>query len=367
MKKSLVILLMTGLTLSSVHAQDDDVYFIPSDEKKSSVKVKQNAMRSEYTEIQGEDYDTEYNNWADGRSSNRSIDEYNRRGNSQDSEVVPDEQTYIEDDAYDNSCTVRLVRFHSPRVAVLVSSPYYYDYYYNWYDTWYWDDWYYDYWYRPWYSWSYRPWNYYYGWGYSPWYRNSWYYGWGYYPHHHNWAWYGGGRPHGGYHYGGGLDNYHRHDRGITQRGPVGGSRSFSRDGNTNANGSTQPTRRSFAGQNDGTTTRTYGNGTSRTYGNGSQSNGRTYGNGSTTRTTTRSYGNSSDNSAGSRSYGNSSSSGSTTRSYGNSSNSSSSGRSYGNSGSSSSTRSYGGGGGGGYSGGGRSGGGSGGGRSFGR
>ena len=200
-----VSLLLGALPLTMM-AQDDDMYFVPS--KKSVEQPASNSGRRGYTYYSG---------------SNRSVDEYNRRGTggsyyqvlpadttgndiisfSAERGVFPD-STATEDYAL----TRQMARYdgYDPGIAYAEGyrdgrtdswtwhSPWYYSSYYPWYDSyWYWND--------PWY---YRH----YGW-YSTWY-DPWYYD--------RYYWYGP-RYYGGY-YGG---HYYRSGRSAV----------FARNGNT--------------------------------------------------------------------------------------------------------------------------------------
>ena len=185
MKKTMFSVLLVTLPLA-VMAQDDDMYFVPS--KKSAVRATVGNDGPTSTYYSG---------------SNRSVDDYNRRGGSYYQVIANDttgndiidfsaEQGVYPDSAQteDFALTRQMSRWdgYTPAEtywqgysdgredALGWHSPWYYSSFYPWYDSyWYWHD--------PWY---YRH----YGW-YSPWY-DPWYYG-GYYWHHPYW--------YGGYHY----------------------------------------------------------------------------------------------------------------------------------------------------------------------
>lgn len=199
MKKLLLISLLIGALPLGMEAQDDDLYFVP---KKKSVE-----------KTVGDD-------WSQGRQvyysgSDRSVDEYNRRGSyyeviggdstatdiidfSAEKGVYPDSLT-----AEDFKLAKRMNRFDDYELREDSAywagyrdgrydwgwhSPWYYSRY-GWYDPWYWDSWYG--WYDPWYY-GYHGWGYpYYGWGYYYGWRP--YYDW-YYPHHYTVYVGGGGR-----------------------------------------------------------------------------------------------------------------------------------------------------------------------------
>ncbi len=193
MKNKILMMIVAATVCISGYAQDDDIYFVPS--KKEKTQTKQSVYQ-EYSETE---------DWSKGRTDGgRDIDEYNRRGNY-DYEAT--DSTYIEEDisADGGTYTTRLVRFHSPRVGVYVSSPYYVDVYdYYWSDPWYYDSWHYG-WYGS--SWGWRPYYSWYGW-HNPWYH-GWGASWGWHPpyhHHHpphhssrpNYAYRGPGNRYGG-------------------------------------------------------------------------------------------------------------------------------------------------------------------------
>ena len=205
MKKLLLISMFAGMLPLSMVAQVDDLYFVPK--KKSAEKV---------TDNYGMPTDVYYS------GSDRSIDEYNRRGRSTvevlDNDTTandiivfsPEKGVYPSDSLASDSVsdedfklTKRMSRFEDYRLtdneafwagynAVRYDwawhSPWYYTRY-GWYDPWYYGRWG---WYDPWY---YSRWGYY-GW-YDPWYYgyysswyDPWYYrGWGYYG---GVVWYGG-------------------------------------------------------------------------------------------------------------------------------------------------------------------------------
>ena len=241
MKRSLLILLAAGFGTLANYAQDDDIYFVPSqDSETAEVNSSYNYDDgSSYTDIDESESFSDYDNWAEGRTDYRDVDEYNRRGNTKFySEYSAVDTTKTGDDVYDDdfdeTCTSRLVRFHSPRIGVYVSSPYYgyygcFDPWYDWYDPWYYGGWYGYRWYRPW------------GW-YSSW------YGWGrpYY------GWYGyRGRPYAGYRGRGGYRGGYTGPRsgwgrgnGRTYRGGFAGRREAlngSRPGNPSSRMSGRP------------------------------------------------------------------------------------------------------------------------------
>lgn len=204
MKRLFAILILATCFASWSFAQDDDVYFVPTKARKAAEAKKlqerqQRRLQSDYEYIQNQGYDADAfrdnDNWASGRVGQRNVDEYNRR------QAVPD-TSYVPDAGYDEEgvYTSRLIRFHSPRVGVVVSSPYY-GFWVDCYDPWLtpWDA---DFYYSSWYGWGLSPYYYRssfywrYGW-YDPWWSYSW--GWhpGWYDHWHWGGWApkpGGGR-----------------------------------------------------------------------------------------------------------------------------------------------------------------------------
>lgn len=180
MKKILCLFMVAGCLYTPVFSQEDDLYFIPSKAKKE----KTSKIVSEYSQIENE---ADYNYNTSKSYSDKEVDLYNRRYVA---DTIPEETTdyTIEDGTY----TSRIIRFHSPTIGVVVSSPFYIDYYHDWMFTF--DPWGYRYIYDPWYHWGYYP-PYYWGYNY---YWNPWYYGpgWGIYPppHHHG-PGYPGGKP----------------------------------------------------------------------------------------------------------------------------------------------------------------------------
>lgn len=211
MKKVMVSFLLGALPLAMM-AQDDDMYFVPSKKSVERETVNNGMPRSTYYS-----------------GSNRSVDDYNRRGvGNSYYQVMPTDTTgndiinfSAEQGVYPDSAqtedfalTRQMSRwdgytpaetywqgYNDGRVDMLSwHSPWYYSSFYPWYDSyWYWND--------PWY---YRH----YGW-YSPWY-DPWYYG-GYYWHRP--YWYGGFYYGGGYHQGGGLYARNGHTGTIDLKG----------------------------------------------------------------------------------------------------------------------------------------------------
>ena len=180
MKKFVLLSVLFGLGSLMTFAQDDDMYFVPT----------QKNLEREYARL-GMPSDTYYS------GSSRSSDEYNRRGSSYQSiggdgnDIInfSAEQGVYPDSTADYSITKNMSRWdgYTPTDAYWQGyergrdeswffewhSPWYASYY-PWYDSyWYWDNWRY-----PWYS----------AWRYDPW-----------YPYHHHYVGHGfGGTVYGG-------------------------------------------------------------------------------------------------------------------------------------------------------------------------
>ena len=213
-----ILALMGLLALSStfLQAQDyDDIYYDASKSTTGTAKTKvvtpakTVAVYGEVPEKYKEAVQVNY-------STNRDVDEYNRRG-AYDPSVAPTFEVDINGDTiYFNNDTIyeeafantrRIERFYNPDIVILsddddlvelyydesptvnliVGTDWGYSSYYPWYTGWY-DPWYIGYgWYSPWHWHS--PWYYGYhhwGWGYySPWYYSSWRYP--YWGHRYGW------------------------------------------------------------------------------------------------------------------------------------------------------------------------------------
>lgn len=141
------------------------MYFVPSKATETAKTTPVTQTRTTTTTITTTTTSTP---WCD-------VDEYNRRGQyaPTDADTTWSENADPDEALYDDySCTARIIRFHSPTVGVLVSSPYYWDFYYDlvWYDPWLYPS----YGWRAWWSWGY-PW---YWSAYSPWWDWGWGWGW---------------------------------------------------------------------------------------------------------------------------------------------------------------------------------------------
>jgi len=198
MNNRILVSLLLGAMPLTMLAQDDDMYFVPSKQTKERAVANYGMPRSTYYS-----------------GSNRSVDEYNRRGQGGSSyyQVVPDTTASGNDiisfsaergvypdstQTEDFALTRQLARYdgyetdlayrdgYRDGVSDSWHSPLFYSSYYPWYDSyWYWrDPWYYRH--YGWYSTWYDPWYYDYGWygpyhyGYYSYYR-PYYYGGGYY------------------------------------------------------------------------------------------------------------------------------------------------------------------------------------------
>ena len=243
--KLLISMLLACLPWLAMAQSDDDLYFIPKKEKKVEVKdkvgiVPQSVMKKTVTELPAGTKLVV----KDVSGKTRDVDEYNRRYTAKDNNFSYSNDTlYVTEKPYgergewvngfegsesDYEYAMRLVRFRSPRYAIPVSSPLYWDVVYGAYPSWDWnvyDDGLYAYVFptytnRLWWDWRwsssfYGPgWGFSFGWS-SPWY-SSWYspyYCGGYYGsywgpgwHHHHYPYYGG--YYGGY-YNGYYDGYY--------------------------------------------------------------------------------------------------------------------------------------------------------------
>lgn len=168
--RKLILLSVVALAMPAVSPAQDDMYFVPTKDKVAKG-----------TPDYGMPRDTYYS------GSNRSVDEYNRRGSyvqpidSAGNDIVdfdavagvyPDSGAAAQDDY---TYTRRMSRFDD----YAWSDPYWAGYYagrsagWGWYDPWYYGSWYYGL-YDPWYSgWYYDPW--YYGWaGWHGWHGHWW-------------------------------------------------------------------------------------------------------------------------------------------------------------------------------------------------
>lgn len=238
MKKIVYFLLFVLCLPAGVMAQsvDDDLYFVPSKNKKEKEEVSTRKVDSEkkVISIYTSPGSTVVVNDRQGIST-RDIDEYNRRYEADENDFEMEHDTlYIkrkknpdlkgewvtgefEGTQEDYEYAERIIRFRNPRFAISVNSPIYWDIVYG-PGAWDWNvytDGMYAYAFPTysnplWWDWRYSSfsWNWNYGWGwgspYCSWgyasgYWHGWYHGyWGHHHHHHYydpyWGW-GGGRP----------------------------------------------------------------------------------------------------------------------------------------------------------------------------
>lgn len=231
-------LLLVCLPWLAVAQSNDDLYFIPKKEKKAEKKERVGQAPAEVsnTTVYAAPGSAVVVKDAAGRT--RDIDEYNRRYTSRDNTFsMKNDTLYVEEKPYaergewvngfegtqdDYEYAMRIVRFRSPRYAIPVSSPLYWDVVYGAYPSWQWnvyDDGLYAYvfptytnplWWDWRWSWGVSGPYWGFGWGWhSPWYYSSWhspywyggywggYWGPGWHHHHHYYPHYGGG---GGWH-----------------------------------------------------------------------------------------------------------------------------------------------------------------------
>ena len=190
MKISVLFLGLACILPVAVSAQDD-VYYIPS-------KDIRQVTSSNGTVVPTTTVAVTTTTKAKYYKDSVSVDEYNRRGTissvsqaDYDADTLATVESTFDDSAEQVSypCTKLVMRFHSPHVGYIVSSPYYWDICYS--DCWdvYYDGWaasyvpsyvYWSYAYDPWYynRWHFRTcWDFTWGW-YDPWWSRS-YWGWG--------------------------------------------------------------------------------------------------------------------------------------------------------------------------------------------
>lgn len=201
--KRAILIVLSVITAVHLYAQDDDMYF--SNNMSGEVESVQ-APTSTDASYKSRPMSYDKSKLAVYNTNARNDDEYNRRYSfsssyqteggadysmdyeSNDTVFNSDSLSYDDEDYYYSR---RLLRFHSPRVAVALSSPYYWDlvYGYGIYDYM-WDA-YYDPFFYTWgwgYGWSWGPW--------SCWYGSFW--GW---HHPYAWSYWGWGPGWHGHHY----------------------------------------------------------------------------------------------------------------------------------------------------------------------
>ncbi len=246
MKKIVKLLLIALCVSPMVMAQSyDDLYYNPN-KKDTSVRKEEKKNVSDKTRT---NVSTNVPVVVKDRKGNvRNVDEYNRRYDARDNDFkLQDDTLYVEEKQNpergewvngfngsqdDYEYAQRIIRFHNPRFAVSISSPYYWDIVYG-LNSWDWNvytDDYYAYAFptftnRYWWDWRFNSFGYNWGWNswnwgypyYGGFYSGYWggYYGgsWGYpYYGHGGYPWYGGG-------YGGHWnDGYYTNRRSIYNR-----------------------------------------------------------------------------------------------------------------------------------------------------
>lgn len=260
-------LIWASLPLFVSAQSNDDLYFVPKKKaetkKETVVAPKQNQGTTAYSTLSSSTPVVV----KDAAGNTRDVDEYNRRYTSRENTFSMQNDTlYIQEKPYgergewvngfegsqdDYEYAMRIVRFRSPRYAIPVSSPLYWDVVYGAFPSWDWnvyDDGLYAYifptysnpmWWDWRWNWSiagpswgwgwYSPW--YYSW-YSPWYSPYWYGGyWGGYwgpGWHHHYPYYGWG---GGAYQGHSYTYNNRRAEQVVRRGTVGSV--FDRNGRT--------------------------------------------------------------------------------------------------------------------------------------
>ena len=259
--KKLFLLSLAVLPFINAAAQDDDLYFTPDMNgvvEDVQTNSPSNNRRTDDAVYANAKYSV-YNNNA------RDEDEYNRRynfsggyqtegGADYSLDYESNDTVFNTDTIYDNTddyaYSRRILRFHSPRVAVALSSPYYWDLVYG-YGV-------YDYLYDAYYDPFFYSWGWGYGWSWGPW--SCWYGGlWGWY-HPYHWSYWGWG-PGWRHSYWGGHYRWN-HGR-YSDRGGRGGFRNrFDRGQSIRTNhlangGNASLSRGTFGGRTNGIASRT--------------------------------------------------------------------------------------------------------------
>ena len=208
--KLLVSMLVACLPWLAMAQSSDDLYFIPKKEKKVEAKervgiVPRKVMNETVNELPAGTRLVV----KDVKGRTRDVDEYNRRYTSKDNTFSYENDTlFVTEKPYgergewvngfegsesDYEYAMRLVRFRSPRYAIPVSSPLYWDVVYGAYPSWEWnvyDDGLYAYAFptmsnRLWWDWRWSSGFYGPGWGFSFGWSSPWYYGGWYSPYWH--------------------------------------------------------------------------------------------------------------------------------------------------------------------------------------
>ncbi len=257
----LTSMLLVFLPLLAVAQTNDDLYFIP---KKNKETKKVEVVSKE---VSARTVDASMSSSApsvvvrDTKGNIRDVDEYNRRYTSRDNKFSSDGETlYVDEKPYDErgewvngfqgsdmdyEYAMRIVRFRSPRYAIPVSSPLYWDVVYGALPSWDWnvyDDGMYAYVFptytnRLWWDWRWS--SSFYGpsfgfsmsWG-SPWYYSNWHspywydrwYG-GYWGHHHHCCYYD--YPYYGGWYGGSPRKHYNYNNRRAEFGNPGRGNSY--------------------------------------------------------------------------------------------------------------------------------------------
>ncbi len=208
--KNLVLLSMLLMPALAM-AQDDGMYFTP-EKPVTKTNVREASVNNKRT-IYTKPSVSVYNN------SSRNEDEYNRMYVPAEEEYVDDYDRVDYDDENDFALSRRIVRFHSPRIGLAISSPFYWDVVYSYgaydylYDTYAYDPFFWDYGWR--YGWSWGAWHSWHGpmWGWAP--VNHWH-SWHYGPacHWHHWG-HGPAWGHGPGFHGGHIGHFRQQTRGT--------------------------------------------------------------------------------------------------------------------------------------------------------
>ena len=117
MKKLALLLAWMAVVPCVTYAQDDDVYFIPSEDV---TPVDDHA--SSYTPLTVDAADEAADNAGADYYSDSQIDAYNRRGNGTDTVQYGDYEADTSAQT-EGSMTERLIRFHSPEINVYLLGP----------------------------------------------------------------------------------------------------------------------------------------------------------------------------------------------------------------------------------------------------
>ena len=260
-------LIWASLPLFVAAQSNDDLYFVPKKKAETKKETVVAPKQNQGTAVYSASSTSTPVVVKDAAGNTRDVDEYNRRYTSRENTFSMQNDTlYIQEKPYgergewvngfegsqdDYEYAMRIVRFRSPRYAIPVSSPLYWDVVYGAFPSWDWnvyDDGLYAY-VFPTYSnplwWDWR-WNWSiagpsFGWGwYSPWYYSSWYSPW-YSPYWYGgyWGGYWGAVGHHHYpHYGWGsayqgrpYSYNNRRAENVARRGTVGPV--FDRNGRT--------------------------------------------------------------------------------------------------------------------------------------